>query len=130
MNLESIASYIESLPALGLTRGQNLFIHMIPATVGRAVGLVMENPWAKADMEIIGRYSGRLQVIVRDDDYARGKNLAYALRDALTFSGPRVFGDQYSYYCIPVSSPLSYPRPASDLIEWSISFAMEYRDIS
>lgn len=123
MNLTGFETYLKSNVTLGTVP---VFISTMPATVSRAVALLNDNVFSKSDMELLGRHSGGFQIIVRDADYQRGQNLAYAIHAAFLIPGGGVFDDIRAYYVLPKHLPLCYPRPASDLLEWTTNFAVEY----
>ena len=127
MKLEEIATLLEGA-GLGLVAGVNLFAEMLPAGSRNVVVLLADPMSMRSDFYIPGRHSGKFQIIVRDSDRARAKTLAYAIHAALTLPSGASMATTRAYWILPTRQPYAYPRPDSDVLEWSVEVAMEYVD--
>lgn len=111
--------------------GETLFIMTMPADKRR--GIILKTPLAGVafDPEIPGLFQTRLQGIVRDNDYGRGRALAQKLMDLFTLPFSREFqiNDRKVeiIYLHPVSLPIEYPRQEGGGFEWSINLKTAFR---
>lgn len=120
------------LEALGYVRGQTLFTGTIPGDVNRAVMLRVPLEGVKIDPYIPGRYSGPVQVVIRDTDVGRGDRAARAAQKALRvearerYEATQERGRAHLDLCQPRTLPVVYPRLESNIFEWAQTFDLIY----
>ena len=133
MNLESITRYLASLGSVSLTPGSlpRIFINEKPnnAQVGSSYAIIYTNlEGANVDEELPNYHKVKLQVVVSAKLYDEGFGLGMAISNDLTLNGITL-SDIFLIKCLPTTLPVSFGRNEQDLIEFSITFNLIFRNL-
>jgi hypothetical protein len=119
----------KKLTTIGLTAGQSLFRHYMPADA--SIGAMTRVPLQglPIDPHIPGRYKGRIQVIVRHKEPDLGNTLATRVQRALEMRGAREIyeatkerGAVHLDMFQPETLPIFFPRLDGNGYEWSQTY--------
>lgn len=123
MNLLELAEFLEAqeldLRVTGTMK--NLFLTHMPAQVTRGVLLRENAPGPMVDHEIPRYYRASFQVVVRHDDYPKGRKMAEDISAALTMHEVTI-GSMLFHYSRPRHLPFVFPASQGDLLEFSVNF--------
>jgi hypothetical protein len=106
------------------TRGESLFINMMPPTAHSAVLLKNRLTGTKIDHELPGYYQTKFNVVVRGTGYTIGEpgELVDQVVAALTLS-EGTLGTMKINYVRPLHLPVVFPLSNGNILEWNIEFA-------
>lgn len=119
--LTTLAKYLED-QGVG-TRGQDIFVHLMPEGVTLGVLLLMPLTGAIVDHELPGYRKHRFQAIVRcrTQEIETGEALAWRVYNTLYVEGVRI-GNLSVKHFYPIHEPVFYQRSEGNMVEWSINF--------
>jgi hypothetical protein len=135
MHLEQLSKRLETAN-LG-TRGVNIFVHFMPATVTKGLVLLPSLAGDPINWELPGWHKANsFQIIVRDTSVDRGYQFATSCVSALTITtdtilaaiAPDIPAIQVRYIR-PRHDVVVLPRSPSNYFEFSINFESAYSDI-
>jgi hypothetical protein len=133
MKLEALAELIVA-DGLGVI-GQTLFVYQMPASCKSGIVLRLPPTGNSLNHYIPGYISGKFQVIIRDTSYEAGNEKSNRLSKLFTFFEPKDFLDEQNRLymrinqCFPCNTPIIYPRLENNLVEWSITFDVNFIEL-
>lgn len=119
MNLEDIATYLESVDSLKLLKSKNLFVNELPDSCKRGV-LLMNRQGSPIDHELPGYFSTEFMVVIRSVEYKDGADLARAVLKSMTSYQEFITGNTLVKQMLPQATPRDYRRQVSGY--WEFEF--------
>jgi hypothetical protein len=133
VNLESITRYLASKGNVSLTSGAlpRVFMSEKPnnANVGTAYSIIYTDArGASVDEYLPNYHKVKLQVVVSAEMHDEGFDLGKAISNDLAVNG-KTLSDIYIVKCSPTTLPIPFGRNEQDLIEFSITFNLIFRNL-
>lgn len=122
MNMMPLANLLESA-GIG-TKGDTVFVNMLPAEADTAVLLRSPLAGTEIDYELQGYFKTEFQVIVRTPAgaYTNGETLMGDVIAVLTITEQAVESMHFKY-CRPRTKPVVFPLSKGNLLEFSVMFS-------
>ena len=123
MNLLDLAEYLEAQDIGLRVKGmeKNLFLTHMPAQLRTGVLMRESAPGTVFDHELPQFYRVSFQVVVRHDDFLKGRKIAEDVSASLTVHEVTI-GSMHLHYIRPRHQPFVFPASQGDLLEFSVNF--------
>jgi hypothetical protein len=126
MILETVAQILADNDCGQLRK--SIFVEFMP-TKHKGILLIGSTAGGQIDEELPGYYRGSFQLIVREKDHVKGKELALKAIKALSIQNQQV-GEVKLNYVRARHLPVFYKRSEGGSLEWSVNFDTNYVDRS
>lgn len=105
-----------------------VFMYHLPETVTRAVLLLHNTNGAKLDPNLPDYKKGKLQAIVRSEDFESGYALAKLVLDTFKVVKRHAEGNVLIHFIEPLHDPVPFPVSKGNFIEFSVNFETAYNE--
>jgi hypothetical protein len=110
-----------------LRPGHEIFVHAFPPKAS-GVLIILDRLEGVTDTDMPGRYFQPFQIIVRNADLVKGRELAWKLFAHFDIEVPAELPSSVLSRCKPKHMPLPFRRSDGDIVEWSVNFDAIFLD--
>lgn len=116
---DTLASVITDTP---------IYMYHMPEKDVEAILLLHSMSGVRLDANLPGYKKGKLQAIIRSDNFESGYAIAKSVIDAFKVVKSRTIGSVYLHFVEPLQDPVAFPKSKGNFIEFSVNFTTAYTE--